>query len=115
MSYDEYKKTAYKLTRSVMRLYGEYVPDADKWSRQFHVDHMFSVFSGYFVWSDARQKLVQRDKPMPLVELCHPANLNVIYYKANIKKGSGSTFGRKSLLHRIRLLNDRIGHDPFSI
>jgi len=115
LSYDEYKRTVYKLTRSVMGLYAEFIPNAEKWSRQYHVDHMLSVFSGYFKWSDIQQTLIRRKKPVPLEELCHPANLNVVYYKANIKKGSGSTFSRRSLQHRIKLINSRIGHDPFSV
>lgn len=87
LTYAEYDWYVRRLTAAVLHRYSHILDPDNKRGTRFHIDHRYSLFSGYMRWSEKYGMFVPRAKPMALTTICHPANLRLIDGKQNSIKG----------------------------
>jgi len=93
------------LTNLVYARYSEIINPRNLARGLYHVDHIFSI-RDYYYNSTGLQRPVTR------LELCHPANLQMLQARENIKKNKSSWITATELRKRIRAWNKLHGR-PF--
>lgn len=99
LTWPEYKKLAVKATAAIVRRYGGHIKGysvAKRWP-EWHIDHQFSIYNGYFVWSSKYECYERRSVPVPIKLLCHPANLRCVRGRVNAVKFKDSTISLSTL------------------
>ncbi|QBX06584.1 hypothetical protein H1O16_gp171 [Burkholderia phage BcepSaruman] len=96
MSYTQYRAAIKLFTRLV----AERTQLDKKRGAYDHIDHIFSVYNGYWRMLDDGGRL-RRKEPVPLALICHPENLRVLDARANCAKGNSSDMSLKQLRSRV--------------
>lgn len=107
LTYPQYKKAAYKLMYQMLHKYRHLYPNLKKRDSNDQYDHMISVFSAYYVWSDRYQNYIKRDKVLPLWVLSHPENLQILTLKHNRSKNTRNHQTFKQLRSKIQYAKTR--------
>lgn len=106
----QYKIIVQRFTKMVIKRFPHlFAPEfqRDLQPDGYHIDHMFSVSSGYY---ELRKNVyVERKCKVPLEVICHPVNLQVIHGSANVTKGSRNSFDLEELHRRIAKFEKKHG------
>lgn len=94
---ERYRHAVKKMTTNVMFRFGHLIDPEKVRSPEFHVDHMFSVTDGWSKLCKASRTFEQRQHPVPLRIICHPANLRMLTNSQNVHKGGRSALTLKEL------------------
>lgn len=110
LSPKQYKIIVQRFTKMVIKRFPHLFPpefQRDLQPMGHHIDHMFSVSSGYY---ELRKNVyVERKCKVPLEVICHPVNLQVIHGSANVTKGSRNSFDLEELHRRIAKFEKKHG------
>ena len=108
-TFKEYTRAVRALTYVLMYDYQRLVdPDGLK-SHQWHADHQFSIYLGFYRFSKRLNSYVPRTRPIPLQVICHPANLKIISASENAVKGHAAAVSYGKLLRRIEEFDSLFG------
>lgn len=90
-SYEEYAKLVRDLSSIVWRYFKATIPNHHLVKKnEYAADHAVSIRDGWWKWNQAKYCYVKRQKIVPPWVLAHPANLQVINWSDNIRKGGTS-------------------------
>lgn len=103
VSWPQYKKLAIQLTRKVITHHSDLIRGFrnGRSHPEWHVDHEFSIYNGYFVWNSKYECWDRRKKPISLGVVCHPVNLQMIKALDNCRKHKKSDITPKALRDKI--------------
>jgi hypothetical protein len=104
-----YKYAVRKVTESVLVVWGDLIDTKSLRSYDHHVDHQLSLFDGWNIYSQAKNRYVKRSPIVPLHIICHPANLKLMPCTTNMKKNSTSHLSLEELLLKIKHFEKKHG------
>lgn len=100
-SFREYDRCARKLTNVILSDYAQIIDPKGIRSVETHVDHQYSIHSGWYRFSESRQEYVKRKRIVPLRVISHPANLKIMPSIENAVKGHRCAIDEDQLYRRI--------------
>lgn len=110
LSPKQYKILVQRFTKMVIKRFPHlFAPEFQRYMQPngYHIDHMFSVSSGYY---ELRKNIyVERKCKVPLEVICHPVNLQIIRGSINMTKGSRNSFDLEELHKRIAKFEKKHG------
>ena len=95
------------LTRLVYKRYKHLLDPGNLRSKHWHIDHIYSVHDWW-------HQLGSLKYPITQLELCHPANMQMLDSTTNIRKNKRSWISATELRRRIREWNRQYGR-PFKL
>lgn len=101
-----YRNHVEKFTSFTLMFYGHMVKDFSFVSPLWPVDHIFSVYDGYYKLDKYNLIMVQRNRPLPLSLICHPVNLRQISRHENVIKNNRSFITLKELRTKVAEWNE---------
>lgn len=100
-TYEEYACLVRDLSSIVWRYYSIKTSDYEKVKKgEYAADHNYSVRDGWWKWSKTKRKYVKRKKVQPPWFVAHPANIQIVNWEDNIRKG-GTSYITSAELHSL--------------
>lgn len=96
LSYKEYKGLIYAISKTMVKRFGKSF-GIKKFAKDCHLDHKFSIFSGYYVKGSTVRSKIKRSKVVPIKYMAHPYNLQYLSPHKNSVKGVNNTISGKEL------------------